>query len=572
MIKLIKIGSESMNKKGFAITTLIYGLSIMGILVVAILMGTMSTSRANNKALAKAVEKELNKSSKSDMSYDGSKIPAGQDYIEKIYVIPPGQGGWYRIECFGSSGSGTNANGAYTSGIIKLEDTNTLHFYLGKSGSGLETDVRIDGGAYDEKSSYDTRIMAAAGGSTSTGSAGGTLDGYKRDMFSLTGGSTSTSTLLGVSTYTPSNVPKTSRGIKGTGNKGDGYFPSDNANRGGVSYISGYGGGTSIIQNVPKPDQPSYQYSRSIYNADSDTYSYEALGARFYFLDGVMIPGVNTGAGRVNIEKISSNTTLPVQNNNLRNISIIYDCMSGTNDLTKITAIEKGIDRAYGRTISTESDPEGKGGSCKKVVLASTYNIDEISVFHTPGTDPKKHRILVRKDASSPIRVVKNIGSGVEKSETSTVTGYHISAYQNDTTTTLPGSGKYYILPVLIENKVLTGNLSSDNWITASLLNGDNNQKWEIEANEDGSYKIVELSKNYALEDDSNPKTKQAYKGNAKQKWKLIAVGNGTYLIQNNNTNKYLYYSSSNSKLYLSASVDKTTYRFRLIKLDFSNN
>ena len=38
-----------MNKKGFAISTVIYGLSIMGVLIVSILMGIMSTTRANNR-------------------------------------------------------------------------------------------------------------------------------------------------------------------------------------------------------------------------------------------------------------------------------------------------------------------------------------------------------------------------------------------------------------------------------------------------------------------------------------------------------------------------------------------
>ena len=128
---------KKLNRNGFAISTVIYGLSVMGIMIVAILLATISQNRSNTSQLAKSIEDDLNRFSRTETSFraqvDDSNSPAAQEYI-----IP--ETGWYRIELWGSK-NGNGGNGAYTSGIIKLEEGEIIYFYVGKK-DGSEADVR----------------------------------------------------------------------------------------------------------------------------------------------------------------------------------------------------------------------------------------------------------------------------------------------------------------------------------------------------------------------------------------------------------------------------------------------
>ena len=47
---------KRLNNKGFAISTIIYGLSIMGILLVAMIMAEMATIRSNTRQMSKSIE------------------------------------------------------------------------------------------------------------------------------------------------------------------------------------------------------------------------------------------------------------------------------------------------------------------------------------------------------------------------------------------------------------------------------------------------------------------------------------------------------------------------------------
>lgn len=97
-----------MNQKGFAITSVIYGLSVLGIMVVAILMGTLSATRHNVSEEAKAVEEFLINYNQTEVTYRGTGSYS--------YKIPNGETGWYRFEALGKSND--TAAGAYTTGII----------------------------------------------------------------------------------------------------------------------------------------------------------------------------------------------------------------------------------------------------------------------------------------------------------------------------------------------------------------------------------------------------------------------------------------------------------------------
>ena len=173
-----------MNNKGFAITTVIYGLSILGILLIIIIMGNLSNTRSNIKTLSKDIDNELNYYSRASISYSYTDENDLQQF-----EVPVGQSGWYRFELWGASGNGVNGGkGAYTTGIIKLTEGDLLYIKVGKSSTGKageSTDVRIV--ADNEDLGLLSRIMVAAGGGIEPGSDGGTLSGYNQNMNSSGG-------------------------------------------------------------------------------------------------------------------------------------------------------------------------------------------------------------------------------------------------------------------------------------------------------------------------------------------------------------------------------------------------
>ena len=107
---------KRLNNKGFAITTIVYGLAIMSTMILTLIMSLLATTRVNNNNLSKTIEQELNRYSKTTVVFSSSE--EGQEYI-----VPEGEAGWYRIELWGAQGGGNNGGlGAYTSGIIKLDE------------------------------------------------------------------------------------------------------------------------------------------------------------------------------------------------------------------------------------------------------------------------------------------------------------------------------------------------------------------------------------------------------------------------------------------------------------------
>ena len=99
------------NNKGFAVTTMLYGLSIMGFLIVVLLMSIMSNNRVNTNDLVKQIEDDLNK-------FSGSEVTFNSD---NQFTVPIGAAGYYKIELWGKS--------SWTAFIIKLEVNTTLYYY-----------------------------------------------------------------------------------------------------------------------------------------------------------------------------------------------------------------------------------------------------------------------------------------------------------------------------------------------------------------------------------------------------------------------------------------------------------
>lgn len=570
---------KKLNNKGFAISTVIYGLAIMGILIVALLMATMSTTRSNSSEMAKEIESDLNRFSKTETNFGYMLASSSSVPIAQKYIVPDGASGYYRIELWGTQGGGANGGfGAYTSGVIKLMEGDVLYFYVGKhmsdSNGGKETDVRIISGGYTDSKSYNTRIMVAAGGGSGARAAGGTLVGYQASMVSQGGainvnngtkdygllptgtGNNTNGTLIGYPTnYQLSSVGQT--GVSspaGSSGGGDGYYPSNNANVGGVSFVSGYGGSKAIIKGAVS-NQPTYQYYEQLYNDETETYYYTGEAIPYRFVDGHMIAGVNQGDGKARIERLVSITdevqTLIRKNHKLDSVRYIRDCLTGGANTT-FAAIQSdtGVDLAIGKTPSAS-------GNCKVLDLGAAYKLDEVAVWHPglhstsngSGLDVQNHTIEVSDGGG--YQFIKAAGSGTVLSETETAAGFHISAFQYDSTTTLPDTGNYYIMPVLSETKVMTANETADldaNPIKIEPLLGMKRQKWSIEkiTNPDVSttgdeYKIVELARYKALsiyQDENMVKNNIAANAafndlarNEPQIWKIRAVGNGTYVI-----------------------------------------
>lgn len=154
---------KKLNNKGFAITTIVYGLSILGIMLIAMLMSIMSVTRSNTKEMSQTIKDDLNNFSRSQVVFYSKEEP-------QEYKIPDDESGWYKIELWGAQGNiGDNyEGGAYTSGIIELKEGDTLYFKVGKSKegqSGEATTVHIK-----REDNTDGPIMSAAGGKTDTAS------------------------------------------------------------------------------------------------------------------------------------------------------------------------------------------------------------------------------------------------------------------------------------------------------------------------------------------------------------------------------------------------------------------
>ena len=108
-----------MNKNGFAISTLLYGISLMGVMIVILMMSIMATNRKNTSTMVKDIEEELNRLSLTNTTINTT----GKD---KAFVVPEKGQGWYKIQLWGASGTG--GYGSYTSGIIYLDAGQNLFF------------------------------------------------------------------------------------------------------------------------------------------------------------------------------------------------------------------------------------------------------------------------------------------------------------------------------------------------------------------------------------------------------------------------------------------------------------
>lgn len=521
---------KKMNNKGFAISTLLYGLLLVAFLVVSLLISIMSTNRKNTSTLIKKIEEELNR-----YSQTVTEITSTEGAQE--FIIPYGKAGWYKIELWGAGAipetgdpvESSSKRGAYTSGIIYLEENEHIYFQIGTqgansgstnnnesaNGAGGATDVRIRGGnwnSFKDSSEKDTRIMIAAGGGTSTVTGGG----------------------LRFDTGAENNFKK--------------------FNDGG-SYISGMAG------------QPISTFGK--------------------FLNPVMYTGVNNGGGKAKIELISSSTEAnpPAKKNTyLNNIRYIRDCIqidaaqteeywkeiqaitsSGENvaqkagvtinfgahgsETTPISGLNDGSLKAITGTITSSI-----GQKCILVDLGSTYNLEEIAIFHnTKNATTQTYsysKTSVGPD-SSTATVIRN-WSDPNYAPVETYEGVRISDRnpENIRNSSLIKTGNYYIESAMSDHRVVS--VSGGNG-QLSIFNSAKTQRWSITHLEDRFYRVLEGGNQYVLKPENGAEEASSgdfdveeflvantkYKAQPWEKWAIVDVGynttskNGYYMFRN---------------------------------------
>ena len=228
-----------LNNKGFAITSIIYSMLFLFIILMTIILLTLARRKVlidKSKEYTKSLLNDYNETYNYDYTGDVQEFVAPRD-------------GYYKIELWGAQGgniSGTgydmNGNnrgnltytggkGAYTTGDVYLTKSQVVYIYVGSKGSdnisltstenqdvggyngggslssgqgiygstgGGSTDIRIVSGTWNDFNSLKSRIMVAAGGGGANfrnqgygegnGGAGGTLIGINGEE-ALTEGS-----------------------------------------------------------------------------------------------------------------------------------------------------------------------------------------------------------------------------------------------------------------------------------------------------------------------------------------------------------------------------------------------
>ena len=364
------------------------------------------------------------------------------------YIEMAGAQGGSLVSTNAQYGKSIGGNGAKTSGYIYLVANDKLYFYVGGQGGtstsnayidggyngggkghsvsavypgasgGGATDVRLVGGAWDDTSSLVSRIMVAAGGGGaslssnkySDGAAGGGLIGEKARYANIAlygmqiSGGISDTTLTNNGT-SGSFGKGGNGGADATGGGGAGYYGGAGASQGssvnpggagGSSYISGYGGVNSV------------KNSTTITHTN-DTLHYSGK----YFIDGKMYEDKNSGNGYAKINYVGNKPRK--RNAKLNSVRYIKDCVGYNSDgninyWVEVEAIKDGVNIAKGKSVSASVSAKqdylynkitdgivstsnfsvpstSSANNCITIDLEKEYDLDEISVFHTYGSE-----------------------------------------------------------------------------------------------------------------------------------------------------------------------------------------
>lgn len=386
---------RKLNNKGFAVTTLLYGTLILIFLSVFSIMAYMSANRSNTKKLTDEIKSELTSFGRKrarfslvDNRKDEDKNYTSHTSGTPYYVAASGN---YFIQLFGAQGGDKGGykggKGAYTSGVISLNAGTTLYFHIGGQGDDTNCYTGIGGGGFTANcgnsapgggATYvrhgtdantiekDNVIMVAAGGGGATtsfdGGAGGNLKGIA-GSYSSGGGQERLSEWSETNKTFPNFLTGGSSTVAapaaGAGGGGSGYYggeagKSENASgAGGSSYIAGYAGVGDINKSKSQ-----------------------------YFINGVMIPGINTGDGYATITKIDS------LSNTYLNCDHIEACIKKTGNIDddiiySVQAISKGKNVISASPVDITDSTDYK---CQKYKINDTpQELSEILVRYGPS-------------------------------------------------------------------------------------------------------------------------------------------------------------------------------------------
>ena len=252
---------------------------------------------------------------------------------EQSVTLKPGI---YEIECYGAEGGHGKYNdvykyeggkGAYTKGVITLTEETTLYLYVGGQGEdspkgygalggaggyngggaggqdpsdddsggggGGATDIRLEGGEWNNIESLRSRIMVAAGGSGSgdqgEGQDGGTIEGYSYDSSKI--------------------ATQTSGNAFGIGGNGGNHTYSGGSGAGG-GYYGGFGGpGGYDIKTIGGSGSSyisGHSGCNSVKSVNDGTHTGNSVHySNLKFENTIMQSGVNSGNGKIRIKNIT---------------------------------------------------------------------------------------------------------------------------------------------------------------------------------------------------------------------------------------------------------------------------
>ena len=486
-------------------------------------------------------------------------------------------------------------------------------------GGGGSTDVRIKSGAWDNDDSLRTRLMVAAGGGGAEGFKQGAAGGDAGAVIGRPGQSNIASSDYTNAGYGSQKGPilvnwinlwekvdkcnsgyisidsdsvskiKTACGKLGLGGVatnneggggGSGYFgggagSSDNSTvagsgAGGSSFIAGYAG--------VKYSHQWTGYDESVYFTENSK----------IFIDGQMVEGVNEGNGKARIELVStaSKDAKPtVKNSKLSNVRYIKSCTAGTTeDQTTVSwaeiaamqngsnlASNKGIFSTIGVSVSstekkkiTDSDVDtlysgtknASSTACITIDLGSTYNLDEIAVYHKPTeTNKKSYKESLQVSANNRDWITLISSDGESLPENSS--GIRYTAWDLDYQAPLP-NGIYQVQSALsqvsrglsaVNNNTgqkedeNSDTLYSERHVKLALFGAQSlSQDWSVTSLGGDVYRLVETASNRALQIKDSlgtagtaVNTSSGYgegQGYNWTQWHITSLGDGTYIIK----------------------------------------
>ena len=502
---------KKLNNKGFAISSLLYGLMLVAFLIVALIMSTMSTNRKNTSTLIKKIEEELNRYSQTTTELTST------DGVQE-FIVPYGKSGWYKIELWGAAAKNIDpleekeaGRGAYTSGIIYLEENTHLYFFIGSKGgsgspsntesseAGGATDVRLIGGQWDNVEGKNSRLMIAAGGFYNSSNLGTGYGGY------YVNASDGGSYISGYAGLTPHATYKFINTI---------MLSSVNSGEGKAKI--------ELISTNPSTTPPAKK-TNYLNNVRTITNCVAYITAQSKELWREIVAIDSTGTN-VALGKPVNYSTTPSSGCSGTSVSGVTDGSLETNN-TSVT--------------SSSALTGGYYQACVCVDLGGHYNLEEITFYHdNPVNSTINSTANYSKDY---IKLNETVYRETPLSNayvaTETYMGLRISDRNPDikSTDVFP-TGNYYIQSMYSDRRFLEAGSGP---ARMRLFTGNKDQRWSVTPVGTNEYKILDGIDQMALQPRDGGLevgepilASSKYNDHAWEKWSLTNLTNGYYLIK----------------------------------------